>query len=79
MLYLIAEKCNMRGKSNESRMVGVKQNNAAADKKEISPADFSAMPFPNAKGYHSKTIAYSIWHTIRIHNLFRRTYIPYAV
>ena len=38
-------------------------------KREISPADFSAMPFPNAKGYHSKTIAYSIWHTIRIEDI----------
>ena len=32
-------------------------------KKELEPKDFVAMPFPNAKGYHCKTIAYSIWHS----------------
>jgi hypothetical protein len=29
-------------------------------KEELSQDDFSAMPFMNAKGYHSKTIAYSL-------------------
>lgn len=33
-------------------------------KAELNRAAFSAMPFPNANGYHSKTIAYSIWHII---------------
>lgn len=28
---------------------------------ELSAADFCAMPFINAKGYHNKTIAYSLW------------------
>lgn len=27
------------------------------------------MPFINAEGYHSKTIAYSIWHIIRIEDI----------
>lgn len=38
-------------------------------KAERSRADFSAMPFPKAKGYHSKTIAYSIWHVFRIEDI----------
>lgn len=29
-------------------------------KEELNREDFSAIPFINAKGYHSKTIAYSI-------------------
>lgn len=31
--------------------------------------DFDAMPFPNANGYHSKTIAYSLWHIFRIEDI----------
>lgn len=31
--------------------------------------DFYAMPFPRAKGYHSKTIAYSVWHIARIEDI----------
>lgn len=31
--------------------------------------DFSAMPFPNADGYHSKTIAYSLYHIFRIEDI----------
>lgn len=38
-------------------------------KKELAPEDFAAMPFPNAKGYHCKTIAYSIWHIFRIEDI----------
>lgn len=38
-------------------------------KNELSPADFCAMPFPNANGYHCKTIAYSIWHIFRIEDI----------
>lgn len=30
---------------------------------------FSAIPFINAKGYHSKTIAYSLWHISRIEDI----------
>ena len=37
--------------------------------------DFNAMPFPNAKGYHCKTIAYSIWHIFRIEDIVTHTLI----
>ena len=32
---------------------------------ELADADFYAMPYMNAKGYHNKTIAYSLWHIFR--------------
>ena len=35
---------------------------------ELSRKDFDAIPFINADGYHSKTIAYSIWHIFRMMN-----------
>lgn len=35
----------------------------------LSREGFNAMPFPNAKGYHCKTIAYSIWHIFRIEDI----------
>ena len=38
-------------------------------KQELHREDFNAMPFPNANGYHSKTIAYSIWHIFRIEDI----------
>ena len=44
-------------------------------KAELSRADFSAMPFPNAKGYHRKTIAYSIWHIFRIEDIVANSLI----
>ena len=31
-------------------------------KQTLCREDFNAMPFPNVKGYHSKTIAYSDYH-----------------
>lgn len=30
---------------------------------------FARMPYANAKGYHSKTLAYSIWHIFRIEDI----------
>ena len=33
------------------------------------------MPFVNANGYHSKTIAYSIWHIFRIEDIVAHTLI----
>ena len=44
---------------------------------ELNREEFNAIPFLNADGYHSKTIAYSIWHIFRIedivaHNLDKR-------
>lgn len=38
-------------------------------KEELSREDFDAIPFLNADGYHSKTIAYSIWHVFRIEDI----------
>jgi len=36
---------------------------------ELCRKDFDAIPFINADGYHSKTIAYSIWHIFRIEDI----------
>ena len=44
-------------------------------KKELKREDFSAIPFINADGYHSKTIAYSIWHIFRIEDIVAHTII----
>ena len=44
-------------------------------KTELSFDDFSAMPYMNAKGYHSKTIAYSLWHIFRIEDIVAHTLI----
>ena len=38
-------------------------------KRTLRREDFDAMPFPKANGYHSKTIAYSIWHIFRIEDI----------
>ena len=37
--------------------------------------DFNAIPFINADGYHSKTIAYSLWHIFRIEDIVAHTLI----
>ena len=42
---------------------------------ELSDADFCAMPYINAKGYHSKTIAYSLWHIFRIEDVVAHSLI----
>lgn len=44
-------------------------------KRELSRDDFTRMPFPNANGYHSKTIAYSIWHIFRIEDIVAHSLI----
>ncbi len=44
-------------------------------KTEMSSDDFCAMPYMNAKGYHSKTIAYSLWHIFRIEDIVAHTLI----
>ncbi len=41
----------------------------------LTPADFSAIPFINADGYHSKTVAYSLWHIFRIEDIVAHTLI----
>lgn len=43
--------------------------------KELSRKDFDAIPFINTDGYHSKTIAYSIWHIFRIEDIVAHTLI----
>lgn len=42
---------------------------------ELSRAAFNASPFLNADGYHSKTIAYSIWHIFRIEDIVAHTLV----
>lgn len=44
-------------------------------REELSPVDFSAMPFMNGKGYHNKTIAYSLWHIFRIEDIVAHSLI----
>lgn len=44
-------------------------------REELRREDFDAMPFVNANGYHSKTIAYSIWHIFRIEDIVAHTLI----
>lgn len=44
-------------------------------RQELSYDDFSAMPYMNAKGYHSKTIAYSLWHIFRIEDIVAHSLI----
>jgi len=38
-------------------------------KELLNREDFNAMPFINAKGYHNKTIAYSLYHIFRIEDI----------
>ncbi|MBD5527750.1 MAG: phage head-tail adapter protein [Lachnospiraceae bacterium] len=47
----------------------------ASFKDELSREEFNAIPFINADGYHSKTIAYSIWHIFRIEDIVAHTLI----
>lgn len=42
---------------------------------QLCREDFDAIPFINADGYHSKTIAYSIWHIFRIEDIVAHTLI----
>lgn len=42
---------------------------------QLSREDFDAIPFINADGYHSKTIAYSILHIFRIEDIVAHTLI----
>lgn len=44
-------------------------------KHSLTKDDFCAIPFMNAKGYHSKTIAYSLWHIFRIEDIVAHTLI----
>ncbi len=44
-------------------------------KKNLTRENFNAIPFINADGYHSKTIAYSVWHIFRIEDIVAHTLI----
>ena len=44
-------------------------------KEELCREDFNSIPFINADGYHSKTIAYSIWHIFRIEDIVAHSLI----
>ncbi|MBQ4530967.1 MAG: phage head-tail adapter protein, partial [Lachnospiraceae bacterium] len=44
-------------------------------REELSQEDYSEIPFMNAKGYHSKSIAYSLWHIFRIEDIVAHTLI----
>ena len=44
-------------------------------KELLSREDFNAMPFINAKGYHNKTIAYSLYHIFRIEDIVSNSLI----
>ncbi|MCR4639149.1 phage head-tail adapter protein [Ruminococcus sp.] len=44
-------------------------------KTELSRNGFDSMPFINANGYHSKNIAYSLWHIFRIEDIVAHTLI----
>ena len=44
-------------------------------KKDLKREDFDAIPYINADGYHSKTIAYSLWHIFRIEDIVAHTLI----
>lgn len=46
-----------------------------AFREELNDDDFSAIPFINAKGYHSKTIAYSLYHVFRIEDIVANSLI----
>ena len=50
-------------------------NTIISFKEELSRDDFNAIPFINADGYHSKTIAYSLWHIFRIEDIVAHTLI----
>ena len=44
-------------------------------KEELNREQFDSMPFMNADGYHSKNIAYSIWHVFRIEDIVVHTLV----
>lgn len=42
---------------------------------KLNNEQYSLMPYPDANGYHCKTIAYSIWHMARIEDITAHTLI----
>lgn len=43
--------------------------------RDLNREEFCAIPFLNAEGYHSKTVAYSLWHIFRIEDIVANTLI----
>ena len=43
--------------------------------RDLSREEFCVIPFLNAEGYHSKTVAYSLWHIFRIEDIVANTLI----
>ena len=41
----------------------------------LTDEDYCSIPFINAKGYHSKTVAYSLWHIFRIEDIVAHTLV----
>lgn len=50
-------------------------NTILSYKAEHTRDDFDRIPFINADGYHSKTVAYSLWHIFRIEDIVAHTLI----
>ena len=50
-------------------------NTILSYKAELTREDFDRIPFINADGYHSKTVAYSLWHIFRIEDIVAHTLI----
>lgn len=50
-------------------------NTITSFRNELNRDDFNAIPFINADGYHSKTIAYSLWHIFRIEDIVAHTLV----
>ena len=44
-------------------------------REDLKREDFDAMPYMNADGYHSKNVAYSIWHVFRIEDIVAHTLV----
>jgi len=50
-------------------------NTIISYKADLTRDDFDRIPFINADGYHSKTVAYSLWHIFRIEDIVAHTLI----
>lgn len=50
-------------------------NTIMSFKNDLTREELCAIPFVNADGYHSKTIAYSLWHIFRIEDIVAHTLI----
>ena len=62
-------------RSYEYRKVELVWDTVSSFKEDLNREEFNAIPFINADGYHSKTIAYSLWHIFRIEDIVAHTLI----